>query len=86
MTTPRPQAGDILVSERSARADVFTVSVVPGAGDETVTRYSAAIELVKNLARSRQVNGWFTKDQTPLCTNCERPVVIRAMWILSASR
>ena len=50
MTTPRPQAGDILVSERSARADVFTVSVVPGAGDETVTRYSAAIELVKNPA------------------------------------
>jgi hypothetical protein len=64
MTTPRPQAGDILVSERSARADVFTVSVVPGAGDETMTRYSAAIELVKNLARSRQVNGWFTNDQT----------------------
>ena len=64
MTTPHPQAGDILVSERSARADVFTVSVVPAAGDETVTRYSAAIELAKNLARSRQVNGWFTNDQT----------------------
>ena len=63
MATTRPQAGDILVSERSARADVFTVSVVPAAGAETVTRYSAAIELVKNLARSRHVNGWFTNDQ-----------------------
>lgn len=64
MTIPRPQAGDILLSERSARADVFTVSVVPAVGDETVTRYSAGIEMVKNLARSRQVNGWFTSDQT----------------------
>jgi hypothetical protein len=64
MTTPLPQAGDILLSERSARADVFTVSVVPAVGDETVTRYSAAIEVVKNLARSRQVNGWFTNDHT----------------------
>jgi hypothetical protein len=64
MTMHGPQAGDILASERSARADVFTISVVPAVGDETLTRYSAAIELVKKLARSRQVNGWFTTDQT----------------------
>ena len=62
MTTRGPQSGDILASERSARADVFTVSVVPDQGDETLTRYSAVIELVKKLARARRVNGWFTSD------------------------
>jgi hypothetical protein len=61
--TTRPQDGDILASERSARADVFTVSIVPAAGDETVTRYSTVIELVKKLARARRVNGWITSDQ-----------------------
>jgi hypothetical protein len=64
MTLRGPQAGDILASERSSRADVFTVSVVPAAGDETVARYSAAIERVKELARDHRVNGWFTIDQT----------------------
>ena len=64
MTTRGPQASDIPASERSARADVFTVSVVPDQGDETLTRYSAVIELVKKLARARRVNGWFTSDQT----------------------
>jgi hypothetical protein len=45
MTMPRPQAGDILVSE-----------------------------LVKKLARSRHVNGWFTNDQT----HCARIVSYRS--------
>lgn len=63
--TPRgPQTGDILASERSARADVFTVSVVPNHGSETVMHYSDVIELVKTLARARRVNGWFTIDHT----------------------
>ena len=59
-----PQAGDMLVSERSARADVFTVGVVPAGSYVTVTRYSAAIELVQELARARRVDGWFTNDHT----------------------
>ena len=59
-----PQAGDILASERSARADVFTVSIVPTGSDVTVTRYSAAIERVQELARTRRVDGWYTCDQT----------------------
>ena len=59
-----PQAGDILASERSARADVFAISVIPGDSDVTVARYSAAIERVQELARTRRVDGWFTSDHT----------------------
>jgi hypothetical protein len=59
-----PQTGDILASERSARADVYTVSIVPGAGAFTVGRYSAAIARVQELARTLRVDGWFTSDHT----------------------
>ena len=59
-----PQAGDILVSERSARADVFAISIIPSDSDITLTRYSAAIERVRELARARQVDGWYTSDHT----------------------
>jgi hypothetical protein len=59
-----PQVGDILASERSARADVFAISIIPMDSDETVTRYSAAIERVRELARTRRVDGWFTSDHT----------------------
>jgi hypothetical protein len=59
-----PQAGDILVSERSARADVFAISIIPSDSDVTLTRYSAAIERVQELARARQVDGWYTSDHT----------------------
>ena len=59
-----PQAGDILASERSARADVFAVSIVPIGSDLTVTRYSEAIERVRELARGRRVDGWYTCDRT----------------------
>ena len=59
-----PQAGDILASERSARADIYTVSVVPAKGELIVGRYSAAIERVQELARTRRVDGWFTTDHT----------------------
>jgi hypothetical protein len=59
-----PQAGDILASERTARADVYTISIVPTDSDITVMRYSAAIERVRELARARQVDGWYTSDQT----------------------
>ena len=59
-----PQAGDILVSERTARADVFEISIIPTDSDITVTRYSAAIQLVQELARARRVDGWYTCDHT----------------------
>lgn len=61
---PALQAGDILVSERSARADVFAIGIVPSDGDVTLTRYSAAIERVRELARARHVDGWYTSDHT----------------------
>ena len=59
-----PQAGDILACERSARADVFSVSIIPTDSDVTVTRYSEAIERVRELARMRRVDGWYTCDHT----------------------
>ncbi len=59
-----PQPGDILVSERSARADVFAISIIPSDSSVTLTRYSAAIERVRELARARRVDGWYTSDQT----------------------
>ena len=52
-----PQAGDILASERSARADFYAVSIVPTGSEVTVRRYSAAIERVEALARTRRVDG-----------------------------
>ena len=58
-----PQAGDILASERSARADVFTVSSVP-TDSVTVTRYSAAIERVQELVRTPRVDGWYAAEHT----------------------
>jgi hypothetical protein len=59
-----PQAGDILVSERAARADVFAISIVAADSDIIVNRYSTAIERVQELARARRVDGWYTCDQT----------------------
>lgn len=60
----RPQAGDILASERSARADVYTISIVAADIHETLKRYGAAIERVQELARRRRVDGWYTCDHT----------------------
>ncbi len=60
----RPQAGDVLVCERSARADVFSISIIPGHSEVIVGRYPEALECVQALARTRQVDGWYTCDQT----------------------
>ena len=62
-----PQVGDILASERSARADVFTVSIVPTDSNLTVTRYSAAVERVQELARTRRVDGWRPATRRTMC-------------------
>jgi len=59
-----PSAGDVLVSERSARADVFAISLVPAEDHLIVPRYSDAIERLHELARRLRVDGWFTSDQT----------------------
>jgi hypothetical protein len=59
-----PVAGDVLASERTARADVYAISVVPGPAQIFARRYPEAIERVRELARQRGVDGWFTGDQT----------------------
>ena len=59
-----PHAGDVLASARSARADVYRISVVPGESETFERRYSTAIERVQALARARRVDGWFTSDRT----------------------
>jgi hypothetical protein len=59
-----PQAGDVLASARTARADVYTISIVPDPAHLTERRYSAAIEKVRSLADGLKVDGWFTCDHT----------------------
>lgn len=60
----RPVPGDVLTSERSARADVYEISIVPADSRAVVSRYSEAIETVRALAQELRVDGWFTSDQT----------------------
>ena len=59
-----PVPGDVLTSERSARADVYEISIVPADSRAVVSRYSEAIETVRALAQELSVDGWFTSDQT----------------------
>ena len=59
-----PLPGDVLTSERSARADVYEIRIVPGESRAVVSRYSEAIETVRTLAQELRVDGWFTNDQT----------------------
>ena len=61
---PVPQAGDVLASKRSARADVFTIRIVSGADHERIKRYQEAIDRVLELARELQVDGWYTCNHT----------------------
>jgi hypothetical protein len=60
----RPAPGDVLVSERTARADVYAISLVPADAHMMVRRYDEAIRTVQELARQHQVDGWCTVDQT----------------------
>jgi hypothetical protein len=60
----RPVSGDIVASERRARADVYAISVVPAVAQIFALRYRDAIERVGELARQQEVDGWFTGDQT----------------------
>jgi len=61
---PVPQAGDVLASKRSARADVFTICIVAGADDRRMKRYQEAIDRVCELARELRVDGWYTCNHT----------------------
>jgi len=59
-----PAPGDVLVSEPTARADVYAISIVPGPAQMVAERYPDAIETVRDLARERRVDGWYTGDHT----------------------
>ena len=59
-----PQPGDVLASARTARPDVYTISILPAAAHLTVTRHSAALETVRAVARRLKVDGWFTCNHT----------------------
>jgi hypothetical protein len=61
---PVPVTGDVLASERSSRADLYDISIVPAASRAAVTRYAEAIQTVRELAHQLRVDGWFTSDQT----------------------
>ena len=59
-----PKDGDVLVSKRTARADLYTISIVPGAGNTRVRHHSEAIEKVQELSAQLGVDGWFTCNHT----------------------
>ena len=59
-----PQSGDVLASRPTARADIYEISVVPTKSDLVATRYDDAMERVRELARVRAVDGWYTCDHT----------------------
>jgi hypothetical protein len=59
-----PNDGDVLASRRTARADFYTISIVPGTGHIHAGRYSEAIDKVQELAERLGVDGWFTCDHT----------------------
>jgi hypothetical protein len=59
-----PNDGDVLASRRTARADFYTISIVPDTGHIRAGRYSEAIRKVQELAERLGVDGWFTCDHT----------------------
>jgi hypothetical protein len=54
----------VVASKRTARADVYTISIVPDAGHARARRHAEAIDKVQQLARQLQVDGWFTYDHS----------------------
>jgi hypothetical protein len=59
-----PSDGDVLASRRTARADFYTISIVPDTGHLRAGRYSEAVGRVRELAERLGVDGWLTYDHT----------------------
>jgi hypothetical protein len=57
-----PNAGDLLVSRRSARADAYQISVVSQPVHGVARSYQEAVNTVKDLAGVLGVDAWFTCD------------------------
>ena len=60
----RPRPGDVLVSQSSARADRYWISILDDAEQSVATRFDEAMSAARQLARQREVDGWYTSDHT----------------------
>jgi hypothetical protein len=60
----RPRPGDILVSQKSARADRYAIRVVDDAGQKVTPCFDEAMRTARQLAGQRTVDGWYTCDHT----------------------
>ena len=61
---PSPKSGDVLASRPTARADVYTISLVPAGAKTLAMRYDEAMQMVRQVARALAVDGWYTCDHT----------------------
>lgn len=61
-TRPVPQPGDVLASRRSARSDMYAISVIEGQTQAAADAYHQAMDMVRHLARLHGVDGWYTAD------------------------
>jgi hypothetical protein len=61
---PATASGDVLVSQPTARADVYDISVIAGGARISCARYEEGMETGRQLARELLVDGWFTCDHT----------------------
>ena len=59
-----PNDGDVLASRQTARADFYSISIVPDTGHTRAGRYSVAIATVQELAERLGADGWFTCDHS----------------------
>jgi hypothetical protein len=59
-----PREGDVIASRRTARADLYAISIVPLTAHTMTRRYTEAVQAVRALARGLHVDGWFTCDHT----------------------
>jgi hypothetical protein len=59
-----PRTGDVLISRRTARADVYAISMIPIEAHIIATRYQDAMLKGSELARRLAVDGWYTCDHT----------------------
>ena len=56
----RPRPGDVIASRRSARNDIYAISVIPGAPRAMAGAYDQALDVVHRLAELHAVDGWYT--------------------------
>jgi hypothetical protein len=59
-----PQGGDVVASRRTARDDVYAITVMPAMSHAVAKDYDDALDTVRRLARLHAVDGWYTCDQT----------------------